>query len=273
MKIVARLLIVLGVTFGLMVGSTAWASAQDDEVSTEPTGSTSSAEPVTISGPMTQDIRVWAPDGPGGSWPVVYAVPGGDGDAEELSLIAEQLASNGVLVFVTAHTPWDYPVALKEAECGFRHVLRVAPEHGGDLTQPITTFGWSMGASIVLDSALRASEYGPDGNFRDCGDGAPRPHAVVALSGCWYQFEDQVYGFDVSGLTNTDPRIDLVVGTEDDICQAWQSEQAAEALRKADHDVGLLEIEGGDHFSVVWDADIPKVVQTILDAVDAAREP
>jgi hypothetical protein len=94
---------------------------------------------------------------------------------------------------------------------------------------------------------------------------------VVPLAGCWYQFEDQVYGFDTTGLANPDARLILVVGAEDDVCHAWQSEQATEALRTLGYDVELIEIEQGDHFTVVEGTDGPEVVTTILDAIEAAR--
>lgn len=131
--------------------------------------------------------------------------------------------------------------------------------------------GWSMGASIVLETALNESVWGPGGTFEDCGDGASRPDVVIPLSGCWYQFEEQAFDFDVTDLANTEAPLTLIAGTDDDICHAWQSEQATEALRGAGYEVELVEIEQGDHFSVLDEADGTEVVQAILTAVDAVR--
>ena len=242
-------------------------------------------EPIVISGEGTDRIEVWVPEGTEGTWPVVYAVPGASGSGDELSVIAEQLASHGVLVFVTDHHgPDALPQTIADVECGYRFMRDVAAEYGGDLGQPVTMFGHSMGASAVLVHGLGEDQFGPGGAFGDCGGGAPRPDVIVSLSGCHYGLGDATWDFDMSGFGNTDARLALVVGTADPDCQAWQSEQATTALRDAGYQVDLTEIDGGDHMSVISmadggdalmpDPDEPAgmaVVQAILDAIDAAR--
>jgi len=241
--------------------------------------------PEVISGEMTNRIQVWVPEGTEGSWPVVYAVPGAGGSGDELSVVAEQLAGEGVLVFVTDHHgPDALPQTISDVECGYRFVRDVAPKYGGDLEQPVTMFGHSMGASAVLVHGLREGEFGPGGEFGDCGDGVARPDVIVALSGCHYGLGDATWDFDMSGFGNPSARLALVVGTDDTDCQAWQSEQATHALRDAGYQVDLTEIDGGDHISVISMADgghalVPDpeepagvaVVQAILHAIDAAR--
>ena len=123
----------------------------------------------------------------------------------------------------------------------------------------------------MLETGLNESVWGPGGSFEGCGDGASRPDVVIPLSGCWYQFEEQTFDLDVTGLANTEAPLTLIAGTDDDICHEWQSERATEALGGAGYDVELFEIEQGDHFSVLGEADGMEVVQAILAAIDAVR--
>jgi hypothetical protein len=115
-------------------------------------------------GYSTNRIQVWVPEGTRSSWPVVSAVPGAGGSGDELSVIAEQLAGRGVLVFVTdQHGPEDLPQTTADVEYGYRFVRGVAAVYGGDLAQPVTMFGHSMWASAVLVHDLGEEEFGPGG--------------------------------------------------------------------------------------------------------------
>jgi fermentation-respiration switch protein FrsA (DUF1100 family) len=86
-------------------------------------------------------------------------------------------------------------------------------------------------------------------------------------------------------LRNVDADLVLVAGEDDEICQAWQSEDATEALRSHGLNATRLVITGGNHSNVIFKGhvegesewvDVPddpvgnEVVQFILDAIAAA---
>ena len=67
---------------------------------------------------------------------------------------AKALASQGVVVFAadyrsTAPEHWE-----RDAECGYRYARSIAAEYGGDLDQPVTSVGFSLGATLVLEGSL-----------------------------------------------------------------------------------------------------------------------
>jgi acetyl esterase/lipase len=112
---------------------------------------------------------------------------------------------------------------------------------------------------------------------------------VVAIGGCYYEYEGQaVLPFiDLMVEKNATAKLDgdlvLVVGEDDDMCHAWQSEEATAALQAAGYDAELHVMPGGDHRNVVfWEqvngewVTVPndpvgkEVVQIILDAIQTA---
>jgi acetyl esterase/lipase len=242
-----------------------------------------------LSGEDTQEITVWAPDADG-SWPVVYALHGSGGDAQALAEMATVLASQGVVVFATDYRSELMPTpqwqdVYRDTECGYRYARSVAGDYGGDLDQPVTIVGHSLGATIGLAMALNESVFGDDGDFDSCPGEVPRPDVVVPLSGCHYEFEGRAFDFDPAGMdwTNREPELVLVVGTEDDVCEPWQSQDATEALRAAGFDARLGEVEGGNHSNVIFFEDVDgewlpapddpigeEVVQIILDTIQGA---
>ena len=103
----------------------------------------------------------------------------------------------------------------------------------------------------------------------------------MPIAGCYYEYEGNTFQFDTSPYSNEDAQIVMVVGSDDDVCEAWQSQDAAEALEVAGYDTDLIEVTDGDHANVVFyeivDGEwIPapddpigdEVVQIILDAID-----
>lgn len=242
-----------------------------------------------LSGEDTQEITVWAPDADG-SWPVAYALHGITSNAQDLAELATALAGQGVVVFSTDYRSElmqtaEWKDAYVDTECGYRYAHSVAADYGGDLDQPVTIVGHSMGATIALSMGLNEEVFGPDGEFSFCPGETPRPDVVVPLSGCHYEYEGQTFAFDpvVRDFTYDESELVLVVGTEDDVCEAWQSEDAASALRDGGFDTSLVTIDGGNHFTVIFhdivddqwltlpgDPAGTAVVQTILDAIEAA---
>ena len=243
----------------------------------------------SLSGDDTQEISVWAPEADG-SWPVVYALHGTGGDAQGLAEMATVLAGQGVVVFATDYrselmsTP-QWKDAYRDTECGYRYARSVAANYGGDLDQPVTIVGHSLGATIALAMALNESVFGPDGEFDACPGDTPRPDVVVPLSGCHYEYQGATFDFDPAGMdwTNSEPELVLVVGTEDDVCDPRQSEDAATVLGDEGFDTKLVEVEGGNHSNVVFyevvdgewlpvphDPIGEEVVQISVDAIQGA---
>jgi predicted esterase len=242
-----------------------------------------------LSGEETQEIMMWAPEADG-SWPVVYALHGTGGNAQGLAEMATVLAGQGAVVFATDYrselisTP-QWKEVYRDTECGYRYARSVAANYGGDLDQPVTIVGHSLGAAIALTMGLNEKVFGPDGEFDSCPGETPRPDVVVPLSGCHYEFEGRTFDFDPAGMdwTNREPELVLVVGTEDDVCDPWQSQDATGALQSAGYDARLVEVEGGNHSNVVFyevvdgewlpvpdDPIGEEVVQIILDAIQGA---
>ena len=71
-----------------------------------------------------------------------------------------------------------------------------------------------------------------------------------------------------------------MVGSDDEVCEPWQSRDAADALRATGRNVRLVEVEGGDHANVVFfdpqwipTPDDPigiEVTEIILDAIEGS---
>lgn len=234
----------------------------------------------SVSADSTGDVWVYQPDGDD-LWPVVYAIPGSGGDArKDLSTVSTELARRGVLVFATDWTAEpDSKDSVAEVECGYRLVLDVAGDYGGDLSRPPVMFGFSAGATTALDLTLGEAEYGPSGAFTACFDGSPRPEATVALSGCHSQLG---FGLKTDSWGNDSALLLLPVGDIDEVCSVRQSAKAGEALEQAGYDVSVVAIPDADHGDVVfrdganeW-APLPSdltagryTVQMILKAIDA----
>lgn len=228
-----------------------------------------------------QSIWVWAPDAEG-SWPVVFAVPGSSGKAQDLEVLATELAQRGVVVFGTDwRTTRGAPELQQDVECGYRFIRTVADQYGGDLTQPVTIAGFSMGATAAVNHGLGA-DYGPDGWYDVCFEGAPRPDVVVSLAGCHYNGVPPSQGFTEWG--NFDANIVLVSGSDDTECRTEQSEFAEDVLETEGYQVKRFEVAGGNHGEFIFlDSDnnwqpVPvdhptsqETVTIILDAIQEAR--
>ena len=138
-----------------------------------------------------------------------------------------------------------------DAECGYRYARSIAADYGGDLEAPMTMVGFSLGASFSLVGGLteNTSVFGP---ANDCFAEVPRADAIVAVSGCYYEYDGQQFNFDMSTFANTDARVVLAVGDQDDICAPWQSQDAAAEMIAAGYDVDLVLLEGANHFAPIF---------------------
>jgi predicted esterase len=239
---------------------------------------------LVISHETTRDISVWVPHGEG-PWPVVYALHGLGGHRDDLAEVATNLADQGILVFSAQHSAPDWAATEHDVECGYRFVRTMAGKYGGDLEQPVTFVGFSVGATLVLHHGLADDAFGPGGTFDACFSGAPRPDIIVPISGCHYEYQGATFGFDTVGWSNQKADLVLIAGEKDSVCEAWQSQDAASVLASSGYDVRLNEIAGANHLKVIFHdfvddqwltvPDEPaghEVVQTILEAIATAEK-
>jgi len=212
-----------------------------------------------VSHPTTQDILVVEPLAEG-RWPLVFALHGIDGSAEDMTEIATRLARTGLVVFAPTYrtdvtTNEGLLETVVDVECGYRFVRSIAAEHGGDLDQPVTFVGWSMGATLALQGGL-TEEIDPSGEIVSCFPEVPRADVIVAISGCHYDldFGDAavVDFYNPSEWSNQDAAVVLVAGDADTNCPRRHSEGAAAELRSAGYDVELVMLEGADHFAPIF---------------------
>ena len=207
-----------------------------------------------VSQGATKDMLVFAPDAEG-SWPVIVAFHGVGGTPGDMAEIATRLAREGNVVFAPTYgtditTQKGVDQAGIDAECGYRLARSIATDYGGDLTQPVTFVGWSMGASAALAIAL-TEEIDPAGKFVSCFSQAPRPEIVVAISGCHYE-GGQLDLVDTSMWGNKEADIVMIAGEQDSTCPSWETEDAATELRSAGYDVDLVLLEGANHFAPIF---------------------
>jgi dienelactone hydrolase len=246
------------------------------------TGSDASYDVVsqTVAHATTQDIVLVEPDAEG-SWPVVLAYHGIDGQADDMVPLAERLAATGEVVFAPNYrsdiTTEEGVIALaRDVECGYRYARTVAAEHGGDLDRPVVWIGWSLGAVLALQGGLLES-VDPTGEIITCFPEPPRPDIIVAISGCYY---DVGTVYDPDEWANHDAEVIVVGGQEDAECPPSESERVTEELTARGFDARLVMLEGADHFAPVFhryvddemvvSPDEPageQVVQLVTDAV------
>ena len=134
----------------------------------------------TVSDETTQDIVVFTPDSEG-SWPVVMFLHGLDGVGEAMAEIGSRLAAQGLVVFApTYRTEMSTVQGMADLEsditCAYRFAIANADQYNGDLDQPLTFAGWSLGATFALEGGLTNEER----PIR-CGAEVPLPDIVVAI--------------------------------------------------------------------------------------------
>jgi len=273
-------LFALGIAF-LTLGAVASACGSGSE-----TGPPFEVSESVVSHQTTQQISVWTPDADG-AWPVVYALHGTGGRRQDLAEMARALASQGLVVFAADYRSTSPQHWEQDAECGYRYARSVAAEYGGDLERPVTSVGFSLGSTLVLEGSFGAAAYGPGGTYDDCFSGAPRADVTVAVAGCHYEFQGQTFDFDPNTprWTNTESQVILVAGENDTICEPWQSDDATAALRSAGYEASQVMIAGANHLTLIFQhlvddelialPDDPagqETVQTILEAIAAAEQ-
>jgi dienelactone hydrolase len=239
-----------------------------------------------VSDPTTQDVHLFAPQDVDAA-PVVVALHGIDGSGQDMGPFATRLARAGMVVAAPTYrsdmtTSAGLEQAGQDIACGYQLARTEAPRLGGDLDQPVTALGWSLGADLVVLGAL--SEPSPDDACS--GDEAP-PGVVVGISGCYYEYQGQPVTWfdDVASLVNKDADVYLLAGERDTTCPAWQSQRLAGSLRDAGYQVHLVQLPGADHYAPVFhemrdgrfqvvaqDAAGEQAVQVVVDAITARQD-
>jgi dienelactone hydrolase len=231
-------------------------------------------------------MLVFAPDGEG-SWPVIVAFHGIDGTGRDMAELSTRLAGEGAVVFAPTYTT-DLTTmegvmqGAADGECSYRFARSIAAEYGGDLDQPVTFVGWSLGATEALGLGL-TEEIDPAGEFITCFDQAPRPDVVVAVSGCHYE-GGELDLVDTETWGNEEADVVLLAGAQDTNCPPSQSEDAATEIGMAGYNVRLVMLEGANHFAPVFhelagdefvvSPDEPageQVVEVVMEAIAGRR--
>lgn len=285
MKVMVRIFRILIVTLVGLSFSLAACSSSDSDASPPYEVSES-----TISHETTQEIGVWAPT-TDGTWPIISISHGMGGNHENMRETASRLAEEGFVVFAADYTstlgaPPDATQIGKDAECGWRYSLSVAEQFGGDPTQPVTFVGFSFGATVAMEGALNA-DFHEGGTYDACFAGVPHADILVGLAGCYIETpEGFPSGFNPTAYQKMSGDVDIVLvgGSEDDECEAWQSSEATEMLADIGFDATYEEIDGANHFEIVFHdlvdgeyitvADAPEgeqAVQIILEAIASLR--
>ena len=246
--------------------------------------------PVTsqvVSDATTQDIHVFAPQAKG-TWPIVVALHGVGGSGQDMGELATRLAKGGTVVFAPTYrsnltTGDGFNQATRDIACGYRLARTTAAQHGGDLAQPVTAAGWSLGADFAVLGGLSPGPSPDD----PCAVDKALPEIVVGISGCYYEFEGKPVTWfnDLSSFGNKEADFYLLAGDQDTTCPAWQSQKLATALRAAGYHVTLVQLTGADHYAPVFhemrngqfqvttnDKAGQRAVQVILDAIATRQQ-
>ena len=225
-----------------------------------------------------------------GSWPVVFALHGVGGSGQDMAELGTRLATEGAVVFTQPTAPTSrrrMALSKRRATTSVRTASRsTAAEHGGDLSEPVTFVGWSLGASFAVAGGL-TEQIDPTGQYLNCFGEVARADVIVTINGCYFEYQGNKVTtptFDTSEWGNKNADIYLLTGDQDTTCPSWQTEQAATELRTAGYDVNLVRLDGASHYAPVFHdlhdgqwvvvSDDPtgaQTVQVIHDAI-AARQ-
>jgi dienelactone hydrolase len=259
MNIIARL-VRLAVVASLVTVAVACGGKSDDVLT---------VTSQVVSDPTTPELRVLAPEGKG-PWPVVMALHGLGGTGQDMVALGTRLAKAGIVVFAPTYDNTDLSSlegltrASDDLVCAYQVARRTAHEYGGDLSQPVTVVGWSLGADFAVLGVL-----GPpsDNSTGRCPGEVPSPSVVVALSGCYYEFDGKPVTWfdDLTGWSNKSADVYLVDGDNDATCPAAQTERLATSLRSEGYDLAVTQLRSANHGAPIFHDERDGKWQVITD--------
>ena len=222
----------------------------------------------------TKDMVVWSPAGDG-PWPVVYALPDSGIAQHDLDVLAPALADRGLLVIGTNWHTGNETDADFDVECGYRYAREIAEDHGGDLSEPVTMLGNGLGGFVATVQGLDDSRFGPDGSYDDCFTGTDRPDLVITLGTCHNDYLDNAGPY----YNNTEGKVVIIAGQDDDICQASLNvAPMLAALKERGIEATTTEIADASHGELVFHdednrwAPLPEDDPAGQDTVDAIAQ-
>ena len=95
---------------------------------------------------------------------------------------------------------------------------------------------------MAIRGALDTTDFVPGGPYDACFSRAPRPGAVVAIAGCYFEFTSEPTLLDRAQYGTGDARMVLVGGADAENCAAWQAKDAAASFAPSGRDATYLEI-------------------------------
>jgi len=230
----------------------------------------------------TKDMIVWSPAGDG-PWPVIYALPDSGIAEHDLDVLAPALAARGFLVIGTdwEASPMRVAAGERSIECGYRYAREIAEDYGGDVTEPVTMLGTGVAGIDAAVVGLGESRFGPDSGNVECFTGTERPDLVITLGTC----HNDHLECSVDDYTNTDGKVVIITGQDDDVCPAsLHVAPMLAALQERGIDATTTEIAGASHGELVFHdedhvwAALPEddpagqdTVDAIVQAIEATR--
>lgn len=156
------------------------------------------------------------------------------------------------------------PVLETDVECGYRFSRSIAADYGGDLAQPVTMLGLSMGASCALYQDVGEGKFGPgsdwlpfEGSILELDekcfpDEAARPDVMIGIAGCCKDAQFPAGVGNIQTMGNRDADYILISSDTDPVCSVSQSQHAEGSLERKGYEVTMVDIAGADHGDFVF---------------------
>lgn len=235
-----------------------------------PTSATSSS---SIAGGIDHIVGessdVFVPVGVGRA-PLVVLVPGGawrTADPAGLADLAAALADAGIAAMTTSVRAGEdgvvYPVPVEDVICAASSAAAAVAASGVEVG-PVVLFGHSSGGHLAALAALAGERYRPS-----CDDDVVAADALIGVAGTYDVDTVHDLAFDLFGVTKAEapevweegnavlaaglrPELPvlLIHGGADQLVPMSFTDDFAQALRVAGHDVTVTVVEGADHHTI-----------------------
>ena len=234
--------------------------------------------------------HLYLPDPAPPTAPLVVLVPGGgwtSADPAGLVPLAERLAASGVAAATTTYRVGSdasrFPVPVSDVACAVDGAAATA-RAAGVTPSRVVLLGHSAGAQLAAVAALTGTRF-----RTDCAWPATRVDALIGLAG---PYDIAQFGAVARPLLGTSPTADpahwreanpltwvaqrpelpalLAFGTADALVPPAFTNNFADALRRAGHQVHVLAVDGATHASI-YEADV--IAAPVLDWVRRLNVP